>query len=207
MTSLYLASGSPRRYQLLQLLERPFSVIRPQVEEIRQPHETAPDYVSRLAQDKARAGLKLLEQQQSGIPLDAWVIGSDTVVVVDGDVLEKPRDQAHHAAMMARLSGRSHQVMTAVAVVSASECLHDRVTTEVKFCQISPAQAAKYWATGEPQDKAGGYAIQGYAGKFVTYLKGNYSAVVGLPLYETEQLLQRMQQPKTEGEQHDEASE
>lgn len=187
MKSLFLASGSPRRYELLQVLQRPFSVIRPQVEECQAADEAAHQYVRRLAQNKANAGLALLEA-----PQDAVVIGSDTIVVVDGDVLEKPADEADFMAMFALLSGRTHQVMTAVAVQDDSQCLSDMVTTEIHFCHISPQQAAAYWTTGEPVDKAGGYAIQGYAGKFVEYMKGSYSAVVGLPLFETEQLIQRI---------------
>lgn len=187
MKSLFLASGSPRRYELLQVLQRPFSVIRPQVEERQAAGEAAHQYVRRLAQDKAKAGQALVEA-----PQDAVVIGSDTIVVVDGGVLEKPADEADFMAMFARLSGRTHQVMTAVAVQDERQCLSDIVTTEIHFCHISPQQAAAYWATGEPVDKAGGYAIQGYASKFVEYMRGSYSAVVGLPLFETEQLIQRI---------------
>lgn len=187
MKSLFLASGSPRRYELLQVLQRPFRVIRPHVEERQAADEAAHQYVRRLAEDKARAGLALIEA-----PQDAVVIGSDTIVVVDGDVLEKPVDEADFLAMFARLSGRTHQVMTAVAVQDDTQCLSDMVTTEVHFCHISAQQATAYWTTGEPVDKAGGYAIQGYAGKFVEYMKGSYSAVVGLPLFETEQLIQRI---------------
>lgn len=197
MKSLYLASGSPRRYELLQLLQRPFTVIRPQVAELRAPDEVAHQYVTRLAKDKANAGLQLLATQTETDQADhtanhAVVMGSDTIVVVDGDVLEKPADQSDFLAMFERLSGRTHQVMTAVAVADSEQCFTDMVTTEIHFCHISPQQAADYWSTGEPADKAGGYAIQGYAGKFVEYMKGSYSAVVGLPLFETEQLLQRI---------------
>ena len=187
MKSLFLASGSPRRYELLQLLQRPFKVVRPQVEERRGKNESAHQYVTRLAEDKAKAGMALLASAQ-----EAVVIGSDTIVVVDGDVLEKPTDRSDFMAMFDRLSGRAHQVMTAVAVVDSEQCLTDMVTTEIHFCHITPQQAAAYWATQEPLDKAGGYGIQGYAGKFVEYMKGSYSAVVGLPLFETEQLLQRI---------------
>lgn len=191
MKSIFLASGSPRRFELLQLLQRPFQVVRPDIAELQQPHEAAHQYVSRLAKEKADAGLAMIENPETAE--NALVIGSDTVVVVDGDVLEKPRDQADFRRMFKRLSGRAHQVMTAVAVVSKHGCATDMVTTEVHFCHVSEAQADAYWQTDEPRDKAGGYAIQGYAGKFVTLLKGSYSAVVGLPLYETEQLLLRMQ--------------
>ena len=189
MKSIFLASGSPRRAALLQLLQRPFQVLNPDIEEIQQPTEAAHQYVTRLAKAKAQAGLALLNDDQRN---EALVIGADTVVVVDGEVLEKPCDETDFLRMFERLSGRIHQVLTAVAVVSARGEAMDRVTTEVHFCPISREEARAYWQTGEPRDKAGGYAIQGYAGKYVTLLKGNYSAVVGLPLYETEQLLLRM---------------
>lgn len=189
MKSIYLASGSPRRTALLQLLQRPFQVLNPGIEEVQQPSEAAHHYVSRLAQAKAHAGLALLDADQQA---NALVIGADTVVVVDAEVMEKPRDEADFLRMFERLSGGVHQVLTAVAVVSTQGEAMDRVTTEVHFCPISEDEAKAYWQTGEPCDKAGGYAIQGYAGKYVTLLKGNYSAVVGLPLYETEQLLLRM---------------
>lgn len=190
MKSIYLASGSPRRNELLQLLQRPFQVLHPDVEEVQRRDEAAHQYVSRLAKAKADAGLDLLVNADARSA--ALVIGADTVVVVDGEVLEKPQDKADFLRMFARLTGRAHQVLTAVAVVSEHGVAMDLVTSEVHFCHISEAEACVYWATGEPHDKAGGYAIQGYAGKYVTMLKGNYSAVVGLPLYETEQLLLRM---------------
>ncbi|RUO34014.1 Maf family protein [Aliidiomarina soli] len=186
MKPLYLASGSPRRYELLQLLQYPFSVIRPHVPEIPQDDEAAHAYVSRLACSKASAGLPLREST-AGI-----VIGADTIVVVDGDILEKPRDKAHFLQMFSRLSGRAHQVMTAVCVDDGNRQLHDLVTTEIRFRQISSDEAEHYWATGEPTDKAGGYGIQGYAGKFVEFIRGSYFAVVGLPLYETDQLIKRL---------------
>ena len=189
MKSIFLASGSPRRTALLQLLQRPFQVLNPDIEEVQQPTEAAHQYVTRLAKAKAHAGLALLDAEQR---TDALVIGADTVVVVDGEVMEKPRDETDFMRMFKRLSGRVHQVLTAVAVVSAEGEAMDRVTTEVHFCTISEGEARAYWQTGEPCDKAGGYAIQGYAGKFVTSLKGSYPAVVGLPLFETEQLLLRM---------------
>lgn len=186
MTPLYLASGSPRRYELLQLLDYPFEVIRPQVVEQQQPDESAYRYVRRLAGDKALAGQAMLDQT------DAIVIGADTIVVVDDDVLEKPQDYSHYRDMMCRLSGRTHQAVTAVAVVRAEKLLLEQVTTEVTFCHLSARQIDDYWATGEPQDKAGGYGIQGRGGRFVEHIQGSFFAVVGLPLYETEQLLKQI---------------
>ncbi|MGX5913138.1 Maf family protein [Aliidiomarina sp. Khilg15.8] len=187
MKPLYLASGSPRRYELLQLLEYPFEVLRVAVPEQQEADENAHQYVMRLARQKAEAGVQALNNEP-GI-----VLGADTIIVVDGDVMEKPQDKAHFLAMFERLSGRTHQVMTAVCAATAGNQVIDQVTTEVSFCHISQQQAEQYWSTGEPLDKAGGYGIQGRAGKFVQQIKGSYFAVVGLPLYETEQLIQRIQ--------------
>jgi septum formation protein len=186
MMQLVLASASPRRQQLLGLLDRPFQVVVPQVPEQKQQHEAAADYVQRLAVSKAQAGLALASHQAAG---DYYVIGADTIVVAAQQVLEKPVDYADFSRMMALLSGQTHTVMTAVAVADkcgVSQCL---VHTAVQFKDLSEADLLAYWASGEPHDKAGGYGIQGRAGKFVTHLQGSYSAVVGLPLYETEQLL------------------
>ncbi|CAI8165524.1 MAG: Maf-like protein YhdE [Pseudidiomarina mangrovi] len=189
---LLLASASPRRQQLLQLLERPFAVILPQVAEQRQPAELASAYVQRLALSKAQAGLALA--QGSDDSADYYVIGADTIVVAGQQVLEKPQDFADFCRMMELLSGQVHEVMTAVAVVDERGVSQLTVTTEVSFKTLTEAELAAYWASGEPHDKAGGYGIQGRAGKFVTQLRGSYSAVVGLPLYETEQLLLQREQ-------------
>ncbi len=183
---LVLASGSPRRKELLKLLDRPFKVIRPEVVEIQQDGESPAQYVQRLALDKAKAGAVLID-------VDAIVLGADTIVVSDNQVLEKPRDEEHFIAMMKALSGRSHIAMTAVAAYFKG---HSQVTlaqAEVTFKSLSLAEIKAYWATGEPHDKAGGYGIQGRAAKFVSQLKGSYFAVVGLPLYETEQLIQAVE--------------
>lgn len=187
MKPLYLASGSPRRYELLQLLEYPFERLQVAVTEQKHADENAHQYVMRLAREKAEAGVRTLH----GDP--GIVLGADTIVVVDGDVLEKPAHKDHFLTMFERLSGRTHQVMTAVCAADGENQVIDQVTTEVSFCHISREQAEHYWASGEPLDKAGGYGIQGRAGKFVQQLKGSYFAVVGLPLYETEQLIQRIQ--------------
>ena len=189
---LLLASASPRRQQLLQLLERPFEVILPQVAEQRQPNEGASAYVQRLALSKAQAGLALA--QGSGDSADYYVIGADTIVVAGQQVREKPQDFDDFCRMMELLSGQVHAVMTAVAVVDERGVSQLTVTTEVSFKTLTEAELAAYWASGEPHDKAGGYGIQGSAGKVVTQLRGSYSAVVGLPLYETEQLLLQREQ-------------
>ncbi len=182
LPAIYLASASPRRRELLTQLGVAFEVLRVEVVECRAEQEAAADYVTRLAGDKALAGWQVCAGARP-------VLGADTIVVVDGDVLEKPRDQAHAATMMRRLSGRTHQVMTAVALAYAGGVAVRRVVTDVTFRAVNEAEIAAYWQTGEPADKAGGYGIQGIAGKFVTYLAGSYSAVVGLPLPETDELL------------------
>lgn len=182
--SLYLASASPRRRELLSQLEVPFELVLPEVEEQRQPSETAVDYVQRLARDKAIAGAAMAAE-----PLP--VLAGDTIVVLDGDVLEKPTDKADGLAMLRRLSGRSHQVMTAMALARQGNIEVVLVTTEVSFRPLSDTDIERYWASGEPIDKAGGYGIQGLGGRFVVRINGSYSAVVGLPLVETEALLRR----------------
>ncbi|WP_107850954.1 Maf family protein [Oceanimonas marisflavi] len=182
--ALYLASASPRRRELLAQLGVNFALVRLEVEECRQPGEAAADYVQRLARDKARAGVALAPQ-----PLP--VLGGDTIVVVDGEVLEKPQSEVHGKAMLRRLSGRTHQVMTAMALATGGGCETVLVTTEVTFRALSDRDIDRYWHTGEPADKAGGYGIQGLGGRFVSRINGSYSAVVGLPLVETEALLHR----------------
>lgn len=183
---LVLASGSPRRYELLQLLDRPFTVVRPEVPEQQQPHESPAAYVQRLAQSKAEAGAAMVDG-------DAMVLGADTIVVCDDQVLEKPADATDFRAMMRMLSGRRHEAMTAVALHHNGATDVVLVTTMVQFKTLSDAEIASYWATGEPHDKAGGYGIQGHAAKFVVRIEGSYLAVVGLPLYETDQLIQAVE--------------
>lgn len=182
MISLYLASGSPRRSELLTLLGVPFEIVLTNTEEQRQSGEAAQDYVRRLAQDKARAGVAQAVE-------DRPVLGADTIVVLNGRVLEKPRDAAHAAEMLALLSGRQHQVMTAVAIADRQDVLCQLVITDVTFRNLSQQDIHDYIATGEPMDKAGAYGIQGKGGCFVRTITGSYHAVVGLPLVETHELL------------------
>ncbi len=184
MTPVYLASGSPRRQELLTQLGVPFTRIISGVEEVRLPEENAAQYVLRLARDKARAGVAMAEEN---LP----VIGADTIVVFNGEVLEKPRDHSHACAMLHRLSGNTHQVMTAVAVADRSHILDCLVVTEVTFRPLSEKDIEEYVASEEPMDKAGAYGIQGLGGRFVKSINGSYHAVVGLPLVETEALLSR----------------
>ena len=182
---LYLASRSPRRNELLARLDRPFQALDLHVPEVRAPDESAADYVQRVAADKARAGLALVAQDP-----DAVVLGSDTEVVLDGRVFGKPADAEDARAMLRTLAGRTHQVMTAVALVAAGREQGVLVVSEVTFAAIEAEEIAAYVASGEPMDKAGAYAIQGGAERYIRHLAGSYSGVMGLPLQQTEQLLQ-----------------
>ncbi|WP_028775044.1 Maf family protein [Shewanella waksmanii] len=186
--SLVLASASPRRRELLQQLsflnqDFSFTSLAADIDETIQPGEGAAAFVARLAQEKALAGYELTAQES------AVVIGSDTIVVLAEEVLGKPKDSEDAKRMLASLSGNQHQVMTAVAVTDGKQTQHVVVTTLVTFSQLSSADIAAYVATKEPMDKAGAYGIQGLGGSFVARIEGSYSAVVGLPLVETRQLL------------------
>ena len=182
---LYLASRSPRRTDLLARLDRPFRALDLDVPEVRAAGETAQDYVRRVAVDKARAGLALVADDPH-----ACVLGADTEVVLDGEVFGKPVDAAAAAAMLGRLSGRTHQVMTVVARVAAGVERVVEVVSEVCFIALDETAIAAYVASGEPMGKAGAYAIQGGAERYIRHLAGSYSGVMGLPLQQTEQLLQ-----------------
>lgn len=181
---LYLASKSPRRRELLTRLGLEFGVLDLDVPEHRQPNEPALDYVRRVAREKAGAGLL----QVLGNPT-ALVLGSDTEVVLDDEVFGKPRDAEDAAAMLRRLSGRTHQVISAVSLVSPSREAQALSVSQVSFAELDEATIARYVASGEPEGKAGAYAIQGGAEVFVRHLAGSYSGVMGLPLHETARLL------------------
>lgn len=180
---LILASGSPRRKELLTQLGYTFTVLKTDVEESQNPAENAFEYVSRLSLDKAMAAVEL---EPTSV-----VIGSDTIVVCDDKVLEKPDDLAHAKQMLLMLSGRAHQVMTAVTIATKEIQETVVVSTDVWFKTLSEQEIERYWQTGEPCDKAGSYGIQGIGGRFVTRIEGSYHAVVGLPLFETDQLLHK----------------
>lgn len=186
MISLYLASGSPRRRELLTQLGLSFERLSNDVEERRHPGETAEQYVRRLARDKALAGVAVAD-------LDLPVLGADTLVVLNNHVLEKPADAEAAAAMLAMLSGKTHEVMTAVALADRQRTLECLVVTEVTFRTLTPEDIAGYVASGEPMDKAGAYGIQGLGGNFVRKINGSYHAVVGLPLVETAELFSHFQ--------------
>ncbi|QQE89742.1 septum formation inhibitor Maf [Azotobacter chroococcum] len=181
--TLYLASGSPRRRELLTQIGVPFVPLSVAIDETPAPDETPAAYVERLARGKAAAGLASLADRQ------AVVLGADTTVVLDGRILGKPGERAEALAMLQALGGREHEVLTAVALAAVGRSAVRVVRSRVAFRPLTSAEAEAYWATGEPLDKAGGYAIQGFAAVFVSGLEGSYSAVVGLPLCETAQLL------------------
>ncbi|MBS5841274.1 MULTISPECIES: Maf family protein [Pseudomonas] len=187
MTSLYLASGSPRRRELLTQIGVPFSTVSAAIDETPLVNEAATAYVERLAREKARAGYKHVTASPPGD--DFCVLGADTAVVLDGQILGKPVDEADALAMLMALSGREHEVLTAIALIDVTRCETRVVRSAVRFRNISTQEAARYWASGEPLDKAGGYAIQGLGAVFVSGLEGSYSAVVGLPVCETAELL------------------
>lgn len=184
MNPLFLASGSPRRRELLTQIGVAFSVIGADIDETPLPDESPAAYVERLARGKAQAGRGRLNAN-----VQACVLGADTAVVLDGKILGKPLDEADALAMLMSLSGREHEVLTAIALLDGVRCESRVVRSLVRFRPISLAEASAYWASGEPRDKAGGYGIQGLGAVFVSGLNGSYSAVVGLPLCETAELL------------------
>lgn len=184
MSRLYLASGSPRRRELLAQIGVPFSTLPSVIDETPLPNEAADAYAQRLAWAKAQAGLAAL-----AAPDTAVVLGADTSVVLHGRILGKPESRADALAMLAALSGQTHEVLTAVALANSQRCTVRMVSSQVRFRPLSVAEIEAYWASGEPQDKAGSYAIQGLGAVFVADLHGSFSAVVGLPLCETAALL------------------
>lgn len=185
---MYLASASPRRRELLQQIGAPFEVIRVSVDETGLPHESPLAYVQRLAQTKALAGQAALRVQGKS---EQPVMGADTIGVLDGRILLKPADETEAVSMLTRMGGRVHQVITAVALTSLDGLLQVHTSTDVHFRNISILEAQRYWRTGEPRDKAGAYGIQGLGAVFVERIEGSYSGVVGLPLFETAQLLEQ----------------
>ena len=181
---LYLASQSPRRRELLRQIDLAFAALDVSVVEERAAGESPQEYVSRVARDKALAGLALLDGAA-----DAVVIGSDTEVVLDDEVFGKPADADDAAAMLRRLSGRTHAVISAVWGVSVTLEQHELCTSMVRFAPLDEATISAYVGTGEPFGKAGGYAIQGRGAALIEHLEGSYSGVMGLPLHETARLL------------------
>ena len=180
---LILASASPRRAELLRAAGFDFEIVATDIDERLRPDEPPASFVRRLAAEKSAAGLAQVR------PVGVVVLGADTAVVVDGEVLGKPRDDHDAAAMLARLSGRRHDVLTGVSLrTSTAEAGFVEATT-VEFSQLSDAEIAWYVASGEGRDKAGAYAIQGLAARFIPRIEGSYSNVVGLPLAATAELV------------------
>lgn len=183
---LYLASASPRRRALLAQIGIAYQTLTVRVDETPWPGEAPEQAVVRLALAKARAGREALETTSTEI---RPVLGADTAVVVDGKLLGKPRDRAEGLAMLATLAGREHRVLSAVALVAGEREAVRLQESRVCFRTLSRAECQAYWDTGEPADKAGGYGIQGRAAAFIRELNGSYSGVMGLPLFETAELL------------------
>lgn len=181
---LHLASRSPRRAELLRLIGVDFVLLDVEVDERQHADEAPAAYVRRVAEDKARAGA-------AGLPSQAVVLAADTTVSLDGAILGKPLDDDDARRMLARLSGRTHEVLTAVVVGTRASFAVEVVTTRVEFMPLDDAVIAAYVASGEPADKAGAYGIQGLGGALVKRIEGSYGAVVGLPLAETAEMLAR----------------
>ncbi len=189
---LYLASASPRRRELLEQIGVKHRAVSASVDESPRPNELPADYVCRLAKAKAKAG-------QATVREHGWdlrpVLGADTTVVVGQQILGKPEDEADAIAILSRLSGTFHTVLTAVSVI-AGEKSHTRLSeSRVEFRPLTKTEIRAYWATGEPADKAGAYGIQGLGAVFVKAIQGSYSGVVGLPLAETAELLKLYKVP------------
>lgn len=182
---VYLASHSPRRRQLLEQIGVDYRVLPVAVDEVATAGEAAKHFVCRMALKKAIAGWEGLKMVERGP-----VLGADTVVVAAGTRLGKPKDEAQAREQLSLLSGREHQVLSAVAIVFGAHQAVRLNRSRVWFRQLSPETIARYCATGEPLDKAGSYAVQGRAALFIQRLEGSYSGVMGLPLFETGELLQ-----------------
>jgi septum formation protein len=196
---VYLASRSPRRRELLAQIGVRFHLLLfrertgevPDVEEVSMPSEAPDAYVQRLAQQKADAGWRRMLQRN--LP-QAPVLAADTTVALDARIFEKPLDRKHAAEMIEALSGRTHEVLTAVALKYDDWMEHALSRSEVRFKKLSPQEINQYVASGEGDDKAGAYAIQGRAARFIAELRGSYSGVMGLPLFETAELFDRLAQ-------------
>lgn len=179
---LILASASPRRRELLRQIGATFECATVEADEVPRPGETPEDYVMRVADEKSLLGQALADPE-------AAVLGADTEVILDGEVFGKPRDFEHARAMLLRLSGREHWVLSGVSLRSGKRRWQALSASRVRFRPLGDAEIAAYWASGEPAGKAGAYAVQGLGAVFVEHLAGSYSGVMGLPLFETAQLL------------------
>ena len=190
---IVLASRSPRRSQLLAQIGIPHEVLAVDFDEARLHGEAPRQFVERLARDKA-------QHARAACGGTTPLLAADTIVVLDGEIFGKPRDEADAVAMLRALSGRSHEVMTAVAVCAGGTVRSAVSVSRVRFREIGEAECRAYWATGEPADKAGAYAVQGLGAVFIERIEGSYSGVMGLPLFETAQLLRGAGVPWWQGE-------
>lgn len=199
-TRIYLASQSPRRRELLKQIGVHFELLllradprrRIDVDESPLPRELPEDYVQRVCQEKARAGFEALQSRHL---IAHPVLAADTTVTLDGQIFGKPEHAEHAAAMLRELSGREHQVLTAIAIAMGEHVEVRLSRSTVRFAKLSEERIKRYLQSHEFADKAGGYAIQGQAGAFVEHLSGSYSGVMGLPLFETVELLQHFDYP------------
>ncbi|MEM1410803.1 MAG: nucleoside triphosphate pyrophosphatase [Pseudomonadota bacterium] len=183
MNPLLLVSGSPRRRELLQMLDIAFDVHNADIDETRRAGEAPDDLALRLAEEKARAGVAALGSARPAL-------GADTIVLLDGDMLGKPRDRAHARTMLGRLSGATHEVLSAVAVHRPDGALRTVLNrSQVRFAPVPDAWLDAYVLLDEPMDKAGAYAVQGLTAQWIVRIEGSYSGVMGLPVFETAELL------------------
>ena len=191
--TIYLASASPRRREILASLGFQPVLLPAEIDETALPGEAVADYVSRMARQKNAAARQLAAQR--GLALAQPLLSADTVVALDNAILGKPRDAVHARELLESLSGREHQVWTAVCVSLGGQTLEAAQRSDVRFKELSVQEIAAYIASGEPLDKAGAYGIQGIGGVFVTHLSGSFSGVMGLPVFETVQLLRQLGAP------------
>ena len=191
--TIYLASASPRRREILVSLGFQPVLLAAEIDETALPGEAVADYVARMARQKNAAARQLAAQR--GLALAQPLLSADTVVALDNAFLGKPRDAAHARELLESLSGREHQVWTAVCVSLGDQTLEAAQRSDVRFKELSKQEIAAYIASGEPLDKAGAYGIQGIGGVFVAHLSGSFSGVMGLPVFETVQLLRQLGAP------------
>ena len=183
---IYLASKSPRRAELLRQIGIDFTVHAVDIDESQLPGEAPVDYVSRIALEKAQSAMAELRDQDP----DYCIIAADTTISLDGDIIGKPADRGQCRCILERLSARQHLVLSAVALATAGDTSLRLSQNRVSFRALGSSEIEAYCASSEPLDKAGAYAIQGRAAMFINHLDGSYSAVMGLPLFETAELLQ-----------------
>lgn len=183
--TLILASASPRRQELLDQIGVSYDVKPVDIDESSALNESAEHLVQRLAREKAEAAWQYSNKQQP-------VLGADTLGLIDNHLLVKPRDYQHAHQMLSQLAGRSHTILTAITLCHQNGVEHSLSRNQVTFKTLTDQEIKAYWDSGEPVDKAGAYAIQGYGAVFIKHIEGSYSAVMGLPLYETQQLLSRI---------------